>query len=142
MLYCCTVPPFFLWSTYTVQQAGFDSGDGPFSSPSSLLEDPPLGDGWDENGNDLSKAANDVSNGWGAMKGRFVRYPVPGTTRVFYGDCGEHLREERAVYRYLGIYVERILWGGFYGKIEVVGVLLRGDWWGVFSGRLCIVGCI
>lgn len=39
---------------------------GGLSSPSSisrgsLLEDPPMGEGWDENGNDLSKVANDVS---------------------------------------------------------------------------------
>ena len=31
------------------------------SFPPSVLEDPPLGEGWDENGNDLSKIANDVS---------------------------------------------------------------------------------
>lgn len=33
----------------------------PFASPDGLLEDPPMGEGWDEHGNDLSKAANDVS---------------------------------------------------------------------------------
>lgn len=31
------------------------------STSSSLLDEPPLGEGWDENGNDLSKVANDVS---------------------------------------------------------------------------------
>lgn len=65
LLYLMYYTPLFLSIPlqYTVQQAGFDSGDGRFSSPSSLLEDPPLGEGWDENGNDLSKAANDVSTG-------------------------------------------------------------------------------
>lgn len=43
------------------QQLGGDADAGPFSSPSSVLKDPPLGEGWDEHGNDLSKAANDVS---------------------------------------------------------------------------------
>lgn len=33
------------------------------SISNSLLDDPPLGEGWDENGNDLSKVANDVSVG-------------------------------------------------------------------------------
>lgn len=30
-------------------------------SPTTVLEDPPMGEGWDEYGNDLSKIANDVS---------------------------------------------------------------------------------
>ncbi|CAM9796569.1 unnamed protein product, partial [Hapterophycus canaliculatus] len=41
-------------------QASLDAGEFRPSSPGSLLDDPPLGEGWDENGNDLSKAANDA----------------------------------------------------------------------------------
>ncbi|CAM9361641.1 unnamed protein product [Scytosiphon promiscuus] len=47
-------------SIAAVEEAVRDAGAFLPSSPASLKEDPPLGEGWDENGNDLSKAANDA----------------------------------------------------------------------------------
>lgn len=40
-----------------------DKSDAALPSPSSVLEDPPAGEGWDEHGVDLSKITNDVSRG-------------------------------------------------------------------------------
>lgn len=48
-----------------------DAGSACDSRPASsayvhrdILEDPPLGEGWDEHGNDLSKIANEVGRSW------------------------------------------------------------------------------
>lgn len=41
-------------------QANAAVSEMPF--PPSVIEDPPIGEGWDEHGNDLSKIANDVSH--------------------------------------------------------------------------------
>lgn len=68
---------------YTLQgNVGFQSAA--FGSRDNVLEDPPFGEGWDAEGNDLSKIANDVS----LTVSGIVRY----TDKLYLGLCAVNIQ--------------------------------------------------